>query len=98
MKTCFLFMVVLQWSIHIMAQNWQINIFYSIFYILYSSDPKIWGDRMLRLQTHLELLRRFLFKASERQARYYNKGHKKVRFQLGDPIMKKEHHLSSGGK
>ena len=63
-----------------------------------SSDPKIWGDRMLRLQAYHDLIRRFLFKASARQAKYYNKGRKKVRFQLGDPIMKKEHYLSSAGK
>ena len=63
-----------------------------------STDPKVWADRMLRLEAYHDLIRRFLFKASVKHAKYYNKGRKKVKFQVGDKIMKREHHLSSGGK
>ena len=50
---------------------------------------------MLRLAAYRDLIKRFLFRASARQAKNYNKGLKKAKFNVGDLVRVKEFPISS---
>ena len=56
---------------------------------------EIWIDRVKRLDALWDLVIKNLERAHPWQAKYYNKGHKDVRFQVGDMVMRKTHVLSS---
>ena len=52
---------------------------------------EIWVDRVKRLDTLRDLV-------DQRQASYYNKDRKDIRFQVGDMVMRKTHVLSSSAQ
>ena len=56
---------------------------------------EIWIDRVKRLDALRDLVIKNLKQAHQRQAKYYNKVRKDVRFQVGDMVMRKTHVLSS---
>ena len=58
-------------------------------------SPKVWADRLRRLDALRDLITKNIETAHRRQAEYYNKGRCDVRFQLGDLVMCKAHVLSS---
>ena len=59
---------------------------------------EIWADRVKRLDAARDLVIKNLERAHQRQANYYNKGRKDVRFQVGDMVMRKTHVLSSSAQ
>ena len=63
-----------------------------------NSTPVDWSDHISRLEAYHDLVKRFLSNASSRQAKYYNKGRRKVRYKIGQLVMKREHYLSSAVK
>ena len=61
-------------------------------------DPKFWLDRIRRLGAYQDLIKRFLFKSSNRQATSYNKNRQEPEFKVGDLVMRKDHQLSNAGR
>jgi len=62
------------------------------------SDERTWEDRITRLSAFHDLIKRYLYDASSRQARYYNRGRRDIRYSVGDLVMRKEHYLSKGDR
>ena len=61
-------------------------------------DPRVWEDRMKRLDALRDLVNRHVDKARETQKGHYDKGRKDVHFALGDQVLRKAHHLSDAAK
>ena len=58
-------------------------------------SPEVWMDRVKRLDALRDMVMFNIEKAHQRQAVYYNRGRKDVRFQVGDLVMRKTHILSN---
>lgn len=50
-------------------------------------DPKFWQVRIKRLVAYQDLVKRFLSKASAKQAKVYNQGRRETEFKVGDMVM-----------
>ena len=58
-------------------------------------SPEVWMDRVKRLDALREMVMLNIEKAHQRQANYYNRWRKDVRFQVGELVMRKTHILSN---
>ena len=58
--------------------------------------PKVWVDRVKRLDALRDLVARYIDQAREKQTREYNKNKRDVQFSEGDLVMRRTHPLSSG--
>lgn len=61
-------------------------------------DPKFWQDWVNRLGAYQELIKRFLSKASAKQAKLHNKERREAQFKVEDLVMLADHPLSNAGK
>ncbi|XP_066585575.1 uncharacterized protein [Prorops nasuta] len=59
------------------------------------SDPENWVARLKRLPLIHDIVQVEIEKASARQARYYNRGRRDVRYQVGDVVWRRGRPLSS---
>ncbi|CAB0036585.1 unnamed protein product [Trichogramma brassicae] len=59
-------------------------------------DEHAWLDRIKRLDAIRDLVALHIEKAHERQARHFNRGRKDIRFEVGDMVKYRTHHLSCG--
>ena len=57
--------------------------------------PEVWVDRVKRLDALRDMVVRNIERAHQRQVVYYNRGHKDVRFQVGEMVTRKTHILSN---
>ena len=57
--------------------------------------PEVWIDRVKRLDALRDMVMINIERAHRRQAGYYNRGRKDVRYQVGDMVMRKTHVLSN---
>nr|XP_046466409.1 uncharacterized protein LOC124211411 [Neodiprion pinetum] len=55
----------------------------------------VWGNRMAKLCELRDLVTKHLEEAHERQAKYYNQGHREIRFEVRDRVWKRNRVLSS---
>lgn len=53
---------------------------------------------MRRLGAYQDLIKRFLFKSSSRQAKNYNKNSQEPDFKVGDMVMRRDDPLSDAGR
>ena len=63
-----------------------------------SADIENWRTRMLALPDVQQISADYASKAQKRQARYYNASRRKVRYNLGDKVWKRNRVLSSALK
>ncbi|XP_014250359.1 uncharacterized protein LOC106667146 [Cimex lectularius] len=61
------------------------------------SDPTTWQRSLCALQEIRLLVEKNLSTASKRQFRYYNLRRRPVKYDVGDWVMRRAHHLSSAG-
>ena len=58
-------------------------------------DPAEWKDRLKRLDALRDLVARHIDAEQERQKKYYDKGRRRVAFQVGDLVLRKLYTLSN---
>ena len=61
-------------------------------------EPKVWLDRLRRLDALRDLVGKYIDAAKVKQEGYYNRGRKDIQFFVGDQVMRKTHYLSDASK
>lgn len=59
------------------------------------SKPKLWEDRMVKIQAMQDWVIKNLESAFQKQAKYYNLRHRPLSFHLGDLVLMRNRNLSS---
>ena len=60
--------------------------------------PEVWKERMMGLEALRDLVARNIDRAREKQAGYYNRGRRDIRFFVGDLVMRRTHPLSNAAQ
>uniref|UniRef100_A0ABD2WCF7 RNA-directed DNA polymerase n=1 Tax=Trichogramma kaykai TaxID=54128 RepID=A0ABD2WCF7_9HYME len=60
-------------------------------------QPSAWAERIAKLDELREIVMQHVDAAYERQAKYYNKDRKEVKFEIGDRVLRRTHNLSRAG-